>query len=93
MAGWHHVRPTQQKLYAVLFLSLGTLVAAVFTLLDLVLFYVAFEAVLIPMLLVIGTFGSRARKVKAAYQFFLYTLAGSILLLLGILVLTALAGS
>jgi len=93
MAGWHHVRPTQQKTYAVLFLSLGTLVAAVFTLLDLVLFYVAFEAVLIPMLLVIGTFGSRARKVKAAYQFFLYTLAGSILLLLGILVLTSLAGS
>ena len=93
MAGWHAVAPRQQKLYAVLFLSLATLVGAVFTLLDLILFYVAFEAVLLPMVLVVGRFGSRARKVAAAYQFFLYTLAGSILLLLGVLALTALADS
>jgi NADH:ubiquinone oxidoreductase subunit 4 (subunit M) len=61
--------------------------------LDLVIFYVFFEAVLIPMFLVIGIWGSRLRKIKAAYQFFLYTLTGSLLMLLGILVVISQVGT
>jgi len=52
-----------------------------FTTLDLFLFFVFFESVLIPMYILIGKWGSRARKIKANFYFFLYTLAGSILLL------------
>jgi proton-translocating NADH-quinone oxidoreductase chain M len=57
----------------------------VFTVLDLLFFYIFFEAILIPMFLVIGVWGSRERKIRAAYQFFVYTLVGSVLMLLGIL--------
>jgi proton-translocating NADH-quinone oxidoreductase chain M len=57
----------------------------VFTTLDLLLFYIFFESVLIPMFLIIGIWGSRERKIRAAYFFFLYTLLGSVLMLLGIL--------
>jgi len=53
---------------------------AVFIVLDLLLFYISFEGVLIPMFFLIGFYGGRNRKIHAAYQFFLYTLAGSLLL-------------
>lgn len=56
-----------------------------FSSLDLILFYVFFESVLIPMFILIIVWGSRSRKVHAALQFFLYTLIGSVLMLLGIL--------
>jgi proton-translocating NADH-quinone oxidoreductase chain M len=56
----------------------------VFCVLDLLLFYIFFESVLIPMFLIIGIWGSRERKIRAAYFFFLYTLLGSILMLLSI---------
>jgi len=54
---------------------------------DLLVFYVFFEAVLIPMFLLIGVYGGRERRIKAAYLFFLYTLLGSLLILLAILFL------
>jgi proton-translocating NADH-quinone oxidoreductase chain M len=57
----------------------------VFCAMDLLLFYIFFESVLIPMFLIIGIWGSRERKIRAAYMFFLYTLIGSVLMLLGIL--------
>jgi proton-translocating NADH-quinone oxidoreductase chain M len=60
---------------------------AAFTVLDLFLFYIAFESVLIPMFIIVGVWGSRARKIKAAYFFFLYTLTGSFLMLFSILVI------
>ena len=56
----------------------------VFTSLDLIFFYLFFEAVLIPMFLVIGIYGSRQRKIRAAYMFFLYTLLGSLFMLVGV---------
>ena len=56
----------------------------VFSVLDIVIFYIFFESILIPMFLIIGVWGSRTRKLKAAYQFFLYTLIGSLLMLLAI---------
>jgi len=57
----------------------------VFSILDLLLFYVFFESVLIPMFLIIGIWGSRERKIRAAFFFFLYTLLGSVFMLLSIL--------
>jgi len=73
------------KLYVIFFLILDSLLILVFSVLDLLLFYLFFESVLIPMFLIIGIWGSRERKIRAAYQFFLYTLFGSLLLLLGII--------
>lgn len=56
----------------------------VFTILDLVGFYILFEGVLIPMVLIIGIWGSREEKVQAAYYFFFYTFLGSVFMLLAI---------
>ena len=75
------------KEFLVAFLFLETFMIAVFCMLDLVLFYVFFESVLIPMFLIIGIWGSRERKIRAAYQFFLYTLIGSLFMLLAILLI------
>jgi proton-translocating NADH-quinone oxidoreductase chain M len=75
------------KEYCICFLLLETLVNTVFTVLDVLLFYVFFESVLIPMFVIIGIYGSRERKIRAAYQFFLYTLFGSLVMLLAILLI------
>ena len=72
------------KEYMILFLILETLMIAVFCALDLVLFYVVFEAGLIPMFLIIGIWGGQNR-VYAAFKFFLYTLFGSVLMLVAML--------
>nr|YP_009441360.1 NADH dehydrogenase subunit 4 [Lympha mucosa]ATN23369.1 NADH dehydrogenase subunit 4 [Lympha mucosa] len=81
------------KDYLICFLLLEFLLIQVFSVLDLLLFYIFFESVLMPMFLIIGIWGSRERKVRAAYQFFLYTLVGSILMLLGILIIYFQAGT
>jgi NADH:ubiquinone oxidoreductase subunit 4 (subunit M) len=61
------------------------LLLIIFSCLDLLAFYVFFEAILIPMYLLIGLWGSRERKIRAVYLFFFYTLVGSLLMLIGIL--------
>ena len=73
------------KLYFIMFFILNFFLIGVFCVLDLLLFYIFFESVLIPMYLIIGFWGSRARKIRAAYFFFLYTLFGSVLMLLSII--------
>ena len=75
---------TMKKEYYGLFLLMEGLVLAVFVATDRLLFYICFEAVLIPMFVMIGVQGSHQSKVKAAYYFFRYTLVGSVLMLLGI---------
>jgi len=70
----------------ILTMLLLCLVAAFLTL-DLLFFYVFFEAILIPMFLLVGLFGSRERKIRAAYLLMFYTLFGSLFFLLGILYL------
>ncbi len=70
--------------YMVAFLVLETLMIGVFCALDMVLFYLFFEAVLLPMFIIIGVWGG-ANKVYAAYKFFLYTLLGSVLMLAAML--------
>ena len=92
LAGWTSLQ-TAPREYCFAFLILETSVILIFTALDLMLFYVFFETVLIPMFAVIGIWGSRERKIRAAYQFFLYTLLGSLLMLLAILALYIESGS
>jgi NADH:ubiquinone oxidoreductase subunit 4 (subunit M) len=67
------------------FLFLDFLLIGTFCFLDLLLFYVFFESVLIPMFLIVGVWGSREKKILASYYFFLYTLFGSVVMLLSIL--------
>ena len=66
------------------FLVLETLMVGIFCALDLVLFYLFFEGGLIPMFLIIGVWGG-PRRVYASFKFFLYTLLGSVLMLLAIM--------
>ncbi|MBW8814444.1 MAG: NADH-quinone oxidoreductase subunit M [Caulobacterales bacterium] len=70
--------------YLIAFLMLETLVTGVFCALDLIVFYIFFEFGLVPMFLIIGIWGG-ARRVYAAFKFFLYTLLGSVLMLAAIL--------
>lgn len=86
LVGWSSIRSSLKE-YIIAFLLLEFLLLSVFCMLDLLLFYVFFESVLIPMFIIIGVWGSRQRKIKAAYQFFLYTLLGSVFMLLGILLI------
>ncbi|MBF0460181.1 MAG: NADH-quinone oxidoreductase subunit M [Magnetococcales bacterium] len=85
LASWESVQK-QVKGYMVAFLALECFVTGVFCALDFVLFYILWEAMLIPMFLLIGVWGGKNR-VYAAFKFFLYTLAGSLLMLIAILVM------
>jgi proton-translocating NADH-quinone oxidoreductase chain M len=80
---WDNVKK-YVKNYLVCFLLIDSFLIIVFSSLDLMIFYIFFESILIPMFLIIGVWGSRTRKLKAGYQFFLYTLVGSLFMLLGI---------
>jgi len=82
-ASWESVE-TRVAEYMVAFLVLETMMIGVFCALDLVLFYVLFEAGLIPMFLIIGIWGGK-RRVYASFKFFLYTFVGSVLMLLAIM--------
>ena len=84
LLSWNFIK-YNLKLYFSLFFFLNFLLIGVFCVLDLLLFYIFFESVLIPMYLLIGFWGSRVRKIRAAYFFFLYTLLGSVLFLLTII--------
>ncbi len=85
LCSWRSVT-TRVGEFMALFLVLESLVIGTFVALDLLLFYLFFEAVLIPMYLIIGIWGGKNR-IYAAYKFFLYTLAGSVLFLLAVLYL------
>ena len=78
--------------YMIAFLVLETLMIGTFCALDLVMFYLFFEAVLIPMFLIIGIWGGK-RRVYASFKFFLYTLLGSVLMLVAMLVMYGEAGT
>ncbi len=81
------------KEFLMAFLILEFFLIGVFSILDLLLFYIFFESVLIPMYLIVGIWGSRERKIRAAYFFFIYTLLGSVLMLLSILYIYYQVGS
>jgi|LauGreSuBDMM15SN_2_FD.fasta_scaffold24471_2 NADH-quinone oxidoreductase subunit M len=83
---------TRVKDYMIAFLLLETLMLGVFTALDLVLFYLFFEAGLIPMFLIIGIWGG-ANRIYAAFKFFLYTFFGSVLMLVAMVAMYHAAGT
>jgi NADH-quinone oxidoreductase subunit M len=83
LASWDAIEK-RVKAYMIAFLILETLMIGVFCALDIVLFYVFFEAGLIPMFIIIGVWGGK-RRVYASFKFFLYTLAGSVLMLLAVM--------
>ncbi|GAB1581784.1 NADH-quinone oxidoreductase subunit M [Phyllobacterium phragmitis] len=91
LASWQSV-DFRVKEYMVAFLILETLIIGVFCALDIVLFYVFFEAGLIPMFIIIGVWGGK-RRVYASFKFFLYTLLGSVLMLIAIMAMYWQAGT
>ncbi|OJT95854.1 MAG: NADH-quinone oxidoreductase subunit M [Rhizobium sp. 63-7] len=91
LASWVTIEK-RLKQYMIAFLMLETLMIGVFVSLDIVLFYVFFEGGLIPMFLIIGVWGGKDR-VYASYKFFLYTLLGSVLMMLAIMAMYWQAGT
>lgn len=91
LASWESVEK-RVKEYMIAFLILETLMIGVFCALDIVLFYVFFEAGLIPMFIIIGVWGGK-RRVYASFKFFLYTLLGSVLMLLAVMAMFWTAGT
>lgn len=81
------------KEYILILLLLEILLINTFSVLNLLFFYIFFESVLIPMFIIIGIWGSRQRKIQAAYQFFIYTFLGSIFILVSILFIYLEVGS
>ncbi len=90
LSSWNAIQ-LRKKEYYILFLLLQTGMLGVFMSLDFILFYVFWEVMLVPMYFLIGVWGSE-RRLYAAIKFFLYTLAGSVLMLLAILALYFYAG-
>ena len=91
LASWQAIED-RVKEYMIAFLMLETLMIGVFCALDLMLFYVFFEGGLIPMFLIIGVWGGK-RRVYASFKFFLYTLLGSVLMLLAMMAIYMQAGT
>ncbi len=91
LASWDCITSRVRE-YMCAFLVLETLMIGMFCALDLVAFYVFFEGVLIPMFLIIGIWGG-ARRIYSAFKFFLYTLLGSVLMLVALLVIYAETGT
>ncbi len=91
LASWEAVQ-TRVREYMIAFLVLETMMVGTFCATDFVVFYMFFEGVLIPMYLIIGIWGG-ARRVYASYKFFLYTLAGSVLMMLAMLAMWFVAGT
>jgi len=91
LASWSTVEDRVRE-YMIAFLVLETLMIGVFCALDLMLFYVFFEAGLIPMFIIIGVWGGK-RRVYASFKFFLYTLLGSVLMLIAMIAMWNYAGT
>ena len=91
LASWESVHFRVRE-YMIAFLVLETMMVGMFSAMDFVVFYMFFEGVLIPMYLIIGVWGG-TRRVYASFKFFLYTFAGSVLMLLALLAMWYVAGT
>ena len=91
LCSWNAVK-LRAKEYMIAFLVMESFMIGVFCALDFVLFYLFFEAILIPMFLIIGIWGG-PRRIYSAFKFFLYTLVGSVLLLVAMLTMYSEAGT
>lgn len=92
LISWNSINYRAKEFFFLLFI-IEFLLINVFCSLNLFFFYIFFEAVLIPMFLLIGIWGSRQRKFHAVYMFFFYTLIGSLIMLLGLLFIYSNLGS
>lgn len=92
LSNWHDIK-VGLKYFLIAFLVLETLQIAVFVVLDLLLFYIFFESVLIPLFLIVGIWGASEARIRASFLLFLYTLAGSLFMLLAIMVIYYNVGS
>lgn len=92
LISWSSIQILKKEFLICLF-SVLILLIGVFTIMDILGFYILFEGILIPMFLIIGVWGSREEKVKAAYYFFFYTLIGSLLMLISIFKLYTYTGT
>jgi NADH-ubiquinone oxidoreductase chain 4 len=86
LASWENVRHSL-KYYLIALLMVETLLIALFVVLDLVLFYVFFESVLIPLFLIVGIWGASENRIRASFLLFLYTLFGSLFMLLAFIII------
>lgn len=86
LASWDNVQHNL-KYYLIALLMVETLLVALFVVLDLLLFYVFFESVLIPLFLIVGIWGASETRIRASFLLFLYTLFGSLFMLLAFLVI------
>ena len=91
LSNWNSIQDNVRS-YVIIVLLLETLLLAVFLVLDILLFYIFFESILPPLFILIGLFGS-SNKVRASFYFFLYTLFGSLFLLLSILSMSSIMGT
>ena len=91
LASWESIKK-RVKEYMIAFLFLETVMIGMFSSVDILLFYIFFEAVLIPMYLIIGIWGGD-RRIYASFKFFLYTLLGSVLMLIAIIAIYRLTNS
>jgi len=92
LSNWNTIESKNILSYVVIMLLLETLLLGVFLVLDILLFYVFFESILPPLFLLIGLFGS-SNKVRASFYLFLYTLFGSLFMLLSILAMSSIMGT
>jgi len=91
LSNWHSITENV-KSYIIIILLLETLLLGVFLVLNIFLFYIFFESTLIPLFLLIGMYGSN-NKVRASFYLFLYTLLGSLFLLISILYILTIVGA
>lgn len=91
IAAWDPIKERVRE-FMIALLVLETMMIGMFTALDFVLFYVFFEGVLLPMFLIVGVWGGKGR-IHAAYKFFLYTLLGSVLMLVAIIAMCVHVGT
>ena len=84
--GWHNIY-SYYKEYLICLFSIEIILLFVFSIMDIFLFYIFFESILIPMFILIGIWGSRKRKIHAAYLLFFYTLIGSFFMLISIILI------
>ncbi len=91
LSSWEAIKIRVRE-YMIAFLVLETMMVGMFCALDLLVFYIFFEGVLIPMFIIIGVWGG-PRRVYAAFKFFLYTLLGSVLMLVAMLTMYFSAGT
>ncbi len=92
LIGWE-VKRVQEMEYYISLLVIETMLIGVFTILDILGFYILFESILIPVFYIIGVWGSRKQKITAAMYFFFYTLIGSVLMLVSIIYIYSITGT